>query len=278
MQQPPLPAACQPLSNDDFARLKAARGRLWTDPRTQCLTCSKADGNTYRWYADAERTQIETYDCDCRNQWLLHLWLLNAGIGLNYQRLSWDDVRTVAPEVRVEIEQYALNAAAHIASGRNLVLWSSSPGTGKTLMLMLLCKALLIQGYGVQTSQFNDIIDLFTSSWRDTAEREQWNRRVRNVDVLGIDDWGKEHKGRIELVESMLDQVIRGRVSDDAPTIITTNLTPDQMQQGYGGYVMSLLSEKATFIEIKGTDFRPTRLALSHAEMKQGLTRPITVV
>lgn len=279
MKPPSNPAACQPLSNEDFARLKAARPRLWTDPRQSCLTCLKRNDCTYQWYVDGSREQIETYECNCREQWLLHLWLLNAGIGLNYQRLGWDDISTNVPTPVVDaIRDYAFNAALHVSSGRNVVLWSTSAGTGKTLLMMLLSKALLAQGYAVHASQFNEVIDLFTSSWRDASEREQWNRRVRNVDVLGWDDWGKEHKGRIEMVESMVDQIIRARVSDDAPTIITTNLTPQQIQQGYGGYVMSLLSEKALFIEITGQDYRPTRLSLSQAELSKGLSRPITVV
>jgi hypothetical protein len=28
--------------------------------------------------------------CDCKEQWILHLWMLNAGIGLAYQRLGWE--------------------------------------------------------------------------------------------------------------------------------------------------------------------------------------------
>lgn len=273
-----MPEACAPLSNQDFARLKAARPRMWTDPRSTCLTCLKQDNNTYRWYTNGERTEVATYACDCRTQWLMHLWFLNAGIGTNYQKLSWDDVATIDPAIVDQIMGYAVNAARRIADGRNLVLWSSGPGTGKTLLLTLLCKALMVQGVQVHFSQFNEIIDLFTNSWRDRAEQDEWNRRVRNVDALAIDDMGKENKGRLEMVESMLDQIIRARVADSAPTIITTNLTPQEMQAGYGVYAMSLLTEAADFIEIPGGDYRPQRNALRSQEAQLGLARPIVAV
>lgn len=278
MKPPPLPDACRLITNADLALLRAARPRLWLDPRKSCLTCLKADGSTYRWYADGTRAEIATYECNCRDQWLLHLWLLNAGIGLNYQRLSWDDVATVPAHVVEQIQEYALHAATAVSSGQSLVLWSTGSGTGKTLMLMLLCKALMAQGYEAYASLFTDIIDLFTSSWRVPAEREQWNRRVRNAQILAIDDLGKENGGRIQIVEDALDQVIRTRVANDAPTAITTNLTPEQVQQGYGGYIMSLLSEKATFIEVPGVNFRARRLVLAQKESQLGLSRPITVV
>jgi DNA replication protein DnaC len=276
------PRACTPLTDQDLNRLKAARTRLWTDPKATCLTCLKQNGNTFRWYdqTDGRRdeSKIATYDCLCVDQWLMHLWFLDAGIPLNYQRLSWDDVRAVPQPIVAQIMQYAVEAARNIAAGRNLILWSANPGTGKTLLLALLAKALMVEGFKVHFSQFNEIIDLFTSSWRDQAEREQWNRRVRNVDVLAMDDWGKEHKGRLEMVEAMVDQIIRARVSDSAPTIITTNLTPQQMQDGYGGYVMSLLSETADFISIDGADYRPRRRELTRQETDLGLARPITAV
>ncbi|WP_428957803.1 ATP-binding protein [Streptomyces sp. cg35] len=280
--QPPLPSACQPLANADFERLKAARPRLWTDPKATCLTCLKKDGSTYRWYdTDAlERTPeaVVTYECNCRDQWLMHLWFLNAGIPLNYQRLGWGDVKTVDPQVVEQLVTYAVQGARSIAQGRNLILWSKSPGTGKTLLLALLCKALMLNGYQVHFAQFNEIIDLFTDSWRDKTEREQWKRRVRNVDVLAMDDWGKEHKGRLEMVEAMVDQIVRARVGDSAPTVFTTNLTPDEIQQNYGLYAMSLLTEAADFIEIGGADYRPRRRELTRQEADLGLARPITAV
>jgi DNA replication protein DnaC len=272
-----LPAACAPLSDEDYERLKAGRPRLWTNPKQTCITCLKQDGNTYRWYAEGSREDVVTYECNCRDQWLLHLWLLNAGIGLNYQRLTWEDIATIPADVVSQVMDYAVNAAQNIAQGRNVVLWSPGAGTGKTLLLILLMKELMKLGIRIHFSQFNSVIDLFTDSWRDKAEREQWNRRVRNVDVLSLDDIGKENKGRIDMVESMIDQVLRARVADALPTFITTNWTPQQLEQGYGSYVSSLLSE-ATFIEVTGLDFRRRRGERMAEEARQGLTRPITVV
>jgi DNA replication protein DnaC len=208
----------------------------------------------------------------------MHLWFLNAGIPLNYQRLGWDDVKTVPQPVVDQVMSYALQAARNIAAGRNLILWSKTPGTGKTLLLALLSKFLMANGFQVHFSQFNEVIDLFTSSWRDKEEREQWTRRVRNVDVLAIDDWGKENKGRIEMVESMVDQIVRSRVADAAPTVFTTNLTPQEIQSGYGVYAMSLLTEAADFIEVTGADYRPARRELTRQEADLGLARPITAV
>ena len=204
--------------------------------------------------------------------------MLNAGIPLNYQRLGWDDVKAVPRSIVDQVMAYALQAARAIASGRNLILWSKSPGTGKTLLLALLAKFLMANGWQVHFSQFNEVLDLFTSSWRDKDEKEHWTRRVRNVDVLAMDDMGKENKGRIDVVDDMVDRIIRSRVSDAAPTIITSNRSPQEIQEGYGVYAMSLLTEAADFIEVTGADYRPVRRELSRQEAELGLARPITAV
>lgn len=280
---PQAPAACQPLTNTDFERLIAARPDLWLNPRKTCITCLKHTKGpdaeqTFLWWADPERTEAAVYACDCDSQWLMHLWMLNAGIGLAYQRMDWEDVTSVPASVCEEVMAYAVQGARNVAQGRNLILWSPDAGTGKTLLMTLLIKALMAQGIAAYFAQFNDVIDLFTGSWRDEEERAEWDRRVRNVGVLAMDDIGKEHKGRSDLVESMVDQVIRYRVANSKPVFLTTNYTPEKIQQGYGGYVMSLLSEQADFIQLPGQDFRPRRRDIARREAALGLARPITVV
>ncbi len=280
--QPPLPAACVPLLNEDLARLRAARPRLWGNPAERCLTClheTKQGDHTYRWWADPEQTEVATYECRCRDQWQLHCWLLDAGIGLAYQRLSWDDVTAVPAHIQDQVMTYAVNGQRNVATGRNLVLWSKEPGTGKTLLLTLLIKTLMAsQGLDAHFAQFQDIIDLHTGGWRKEEERAHFTRRVRNIGILGIDDIGKEHPGRSEIVDPMVDQIIRARVADSLPVVISTNKTPDELRALYGDYAMSLLAEQADFIEVTGTNFRPQRNAASQREADLGLSRPITVV
>lgn len=280
--QPPLPAACTPLLNEDLARLRTARPRLWTNPAERCLTClheTTGGERTYQWWTDPQRSGTDTYECRCRDQWLMHCWLLDAGIGLAYQRLSWDDVTAVPGRVQDQVMTYAVQGQRNVATGRNLVLWSQNPGTGKTLLLTLLIKTLMAsQGVDAHFAQFQDIIDLHTGGWRKEDERAHFTRRVRNVGILGIDDIGKEHAGRSEIVDPMVDQIIRARVADSLPVAITTNKTPDELRAVYGGGAMSLLTEQADFIEVTGADFRPQRNIDSQREAALGLSRPITVV
>lgn len=269
---PPLPAHVRTLSTADAARLKAQYPGLWPDPQKTCITCQKT--GSYRWYVD---DAVVEHDCDCVSQWRLHRWLLNAGVGTWYQRLSWADATAVSADTQRSVMEYVRDHQQNVDAGLGLVLWSESLGIGKTLMAVLTAKSLVREGEDVFFVQFNDLIDYFTAGWRDEDERRWFNRRVRNADVLVIDDLGREHKGRSEVVESMLDQVIRHRTAMAQPTIITTNNTPDMVKRGYGSNVMSLLSERSLWVPLAGADFRGASNERTKSEKRDGLTRPLVL-
>lgn len=274
---PALPAHCRTLSTVDAARLNASGQGVWTDPSKRCLTCHKA--LVFRWYAPRSREESSAveYECECVDQWMLHRWLLNAGIGTGYQRLSWDDAVAVPAHIQERAMAYVVDHEVHVDAGLGLVLWSPDRGTGKTLMATLVAKELMARGEDLYFCQFNDMIDHFTAGWRDEEERRWFNRRVRNAGVLVVDDLGREHKGRSEVTESMLDQVVRHRVAMARPTIITTNYTEKQVREGYGPNVMSLLTECSQWVEVPGTDYRQRHGERILAEKQLGLTRPLVV-
>lgn len=268
LQSLPLPpAACKPLSDVDSRRLREKFPTLWSSPQKGCLSCQ--DTGTLRW-AD------QTYRCDCRNQWMMHRWMLNAGVGLWHQRLSWQDVDTVPPAVLTELGAYLEGHKGNIRAGLGLVLWSPDRGTGKTLLAVLATKTLMGFGVDCYFVQFSEMIDTFTAGWRDEAERAWFNKRIRNATMLVIDDLGREHKGRSEVVESMLDQVIRHRVANALPTLLTTNYSPQEIQGGYGPNVMSLLYERSAWVEVAGRDYRTRSNERARTEIASGYSRPIT--
>src|SRR5690606_38450368 len=111
-------------------------------------------------------------------------------------------------------------------------------------------------------------------------EKAWFHRRIKNADVLVMDDVGREHQGRTRsgLPESTFDEVLRHRVAAGTPTIITTNLDMQALQEGYGGNVMSLLHERSTTYRFTGADFRDTARVRLVDEVEMGLTRPVVLV
>lgn len=270
---PPNPAACTTLSDVDALRINRSGQTNWANPHQTCPNCLK----TGRFKSRDDSGQIVEFECRCVEQWKMHRWMLNAGIGMRYQRLSWIDATGVNATSMAAVLAYVDNAERNLASGRGLTLGSPHKGTGKTLLATLLLKTLLAGGTDGYFTQFNDMLDAFSAGWRNEEERHWFQRRVRNAGVLVVDDIGREHKGRSEVAEAMFDTVIRARVSAAAPTIITTNYTLEQMYEGYGGNVLSLLSEVNTYIDFPGVDFRPKAQDRTVQDDIDGIVRPITV-
>lgn len=269
---PEVPDPCRPLNMVDLERLRQQHPDLWMDPNNACITCNKQPVFRARYQGE-----VQDMVCNCVNQWLMHLWMHNSGIGTHYQRLSWSDVTHVPQNVVDEVFDYLDHAEGNLTGGHGLTLWSPSKGTGKTMLLTLVLKRLLREGYRCYFVTFQDMLDYYTGTWRNADERAWFVRKVRNAQVLAIDDIGRESKGRENITEAMFDQVLRPRVAADTPTLISTNFTPEQMYQGYGGNVLSLLSQANHKIEVPGADFRPIQRQQADHDILHGVRRPLVV-
>jgi DNA replication protein DnaC len=271
-QLPYPPDPCLPLNDADMARLKRVKPGLWTDWHKRCITCSKQG-----WFRtrDPRTGEIVEYDCNCCDQWLMHLWFSNAGIGLTFQRLGWANATSVPEAAKKVALDYALKAEANLRLGRGLIFYSQNKGTGKTLLSTLLAKQMLADGHDVHFIQFNELLDSYQNSWRDKDLQVWFAQRIRNAKFLVIDDIGREYKGRIGVVESMFDQVVRARSAESLPTIITSNITPENMREDYGDNIASLLTESYSLVKVDGPDYRPTVLANSERDAEEDLSYPV---
>lgn len=272
---PPLSPKVRPLTTEQGRRLAATFPGLPTV--SNCVTCRGA--GTFRWYAPGSRdtATIGTYRCSCKDQFILHRRFLNSGIHENYQRLGWDDFLYLPDDALAAVVEYVENAAALVAAGFGMVIHGDK-GNGKTLMSNLLVKALIAEGYDCYANTFSTMIDTFADGWRDKADREWFNQRVRNADVLLIDDLFRErNKGAGTVGENTLEETLRHRIARSKPTIVTMNPDPMEIERAYGSHTVSLLAERSTTYRFTGPDRRAEMNARFRQEVLSGLTRPIVV-
>ena len=252
------------LPDHDAQKLYEANPKLKPSYRDYCPTCGTS--GKYRWKG-------EEHECDCRQQLNLHKHYLSAGVGVSYQRLSWEDYQG-DPKVKELCDKYISNASQYVARGVGIVLHGSF-GSGKTLAMNLLIKDLIHLGYDCYATTFASMIELFTAGWRSPDEQRWFQRKVVQSDVLLLDDLGRELKRNTKLSESTFDDVLRTRVQAGKVTFITTNLTPAEMGEGYGSAVLSLLQESSVVREVQGGDFRPQANQRMRDEIGAGEVRPI---
>jgi len=254
------------LSDEDAARLYSLHN-IHASPNDYCPTCLKE--GFYFW-----PTKNDRVECDCRQQLQYYKHYLNAGIGALYQRLDWSDYNFPNEELDDLVTSYIANAKQMVARGIGLILMGDI-GTGKTLLATLMLKELLKAEYSVFSTTFAGMIDMFTAGWNSNDEKEFFLERVKKSDILLIDDIGKEYKTKNGLGSSTFDAVLRSRVQEGKPTFITTNLTVDDMEEGYGSAILSLLAETSIMHVVEGSDFRQKAGQRKIQEVMNGLTRPI---
>ena len=149
--------------------------------------------------------------------------------------------------------------------GLGLYLWGSN-GTGKTHLMGCSFMKLISKGYKVRLFSMDEIVDKFTSSWYSDEDRHELNNILRNIDFLGIDEFGKnvDKDGNPvylpDLVKRVMESVIRFRVQMNKPIWITSNTDPKYVNEVFSEDVASLLNEAVVPICVRGADFRKTIL------------------
>lgn len=253
------------LSDDDADRLYVRRPELAAGPWDYCPTCGTT--KTYRWRG------ID-HECNCMMQVQLCKHYSSAGIGDTYQRLDWSDLEIDDQKMLHDIQGYLDNYQRYLARGIGLLLLGPV-GTGKTMVANLVLKELIKRGCTGFATTFANTIEAFTSTWR-TPENKQWfARKFMHSDVLLLDDLGRELRGGSNLPASTFDMILRTRVQESRPTILTSNSTVNDLSIGYGAQVLSLLQEQSIVYPFTGNDFREKANARSRTEITDNEVRPI---
>lgn len=270
------------LEEPESTRLRQQNLALWESPQTSCITCrfelKENREKTFRWWNDV-RTEIVTWECNCIHQWIMNRYMLNNGIENDQQRFGWGDIEVVSPGILEAAQDYLENSYAFVDAGLGLVFHSPNRNTGKTLMLILMAKRLMWEGFDVFTAQMTTVIDLYRKGWKSETGQEHFERRIMNCQVLILDGMGQESTGdnSVEFIDRLVDRVLRHRAAAGYPTLIGTPLGEDGIAQKYGDRISGILTGHSTFVDASGAAF--TRLHLrTMDEARKGLKRPLVVM
>jgi len=216
----------------------------------------------------------EDHTCgDCKVQLQLYKHYLRAGIGLNYQKLSWEDFH--GDEKALNLANIYLSQHKEFVKGGMGLLYNGSWGTGKTLLTSLIAKELVKLGYKVYFATFTQMVDEFTRGWGSNDDKARFESKVVKSDVFFLDDIGKEFRTKNNLSEATFDHVLRQRALDNRPTFITTNMSIEELNEGYGSAIFSLLKERMIVHTMEGIDYREYARDRTLDEIKNGTTRKI---
>lgn len=182
-------------------------------------------------------------------------WLHNIPLG--YQNLVWEEWPDETENQRVakaSMDLYVENWDRLALNGVGLTFFSTGLGTGKTWGATSTLKRLVKQGVDGWFAPFYEVKGYFEIE--DKKERDFRIRRVKESGLLVLDEVREPTSvAQKNFYADKLEELIRPRTDNNYPTIITTNMTPEAMEDTYPR-VFSLMFAKNVTIELNGADYR----------------------
>jgi len=169
-------------------------------------------------------------------------------------------------EYKQKVSSYLAKLDEMLSAGIGLFLWSDENSTGKTSIAVLVLKqALRLR----RTAYFEESGRLKAALIRaeEFEENVPIERRIRMVNVLVLDDVGKEYRTESGFAENVIESVLRDRSQNLKTTILTSNIRPNRIETVYSADLAALLREMMIPIKVSGYDWR----AVKAEELRQML-------
>jgi DNA replication protein DnaC len=264
------------LTNQEYEKVEKLAKKSGI-PLSQCPTCLatkiEISPDIWGWENGAYLYHGERFLCDCEVQKALRKHYLLANIGDQYQRLSLDQWRG-PQEIRETVETYLDRWKNFKQHGMGLEFASERLGVGKTFLACHVGKELIKLGENVYFTPFLEVISALS---HEGDETEEVSKRMRDTTVLILDEVVPPYtQAQARLFAAKFEELIRHRQNYNMPTIMTTNLSPEDLHANYPR-PYSLLEAKQLRIVLDGEDARQNWIAMENLELAMnGEVRPIS--
>ncbi len=225
----------------------------YTDVKYTCAVCSdtgyKPDG----------------YMCSCMRE-LIRLESIKAsGMGKLIEKQSFENFdiewyKSSEDEYEHMKKVYAqllgFSEKFNESIGKTYLLMGKT-GTGKTHLSTAVAKKIIERGFSVLYDSFQNIISDFETDHFKNAygQHELLGEKYLTVDLLIIDDLGTEFTS--QFTRSVLYNIVNTRQNKGLSTIISTNLTPEELSAKYEDRIFSRLTGTQTkVLQFRGRDRR----------------------
>jgi DNA replication protein DnaC len=224
----------------------------YTDIHYTCEKCSDTG------YIDGVKS------CSCLRELIIKGRIEASAMGKLLEKQSFDnfDLGRYSYDEKIQEKMKAnlLLAKAYVRDfgkkAENLLLIGST-GTGKTHISSSIANELIHRGYDVIYDSAQNIISDFESDrFRNSYGKEE-NKSEKYLDctLLIIDDLGTEFQNAFTL--STIYNLLNSRQNRGLATILSTNLTPDELARKYEDRIYSrIIGSGCKILSFKGRDNR----------------------
>ena len=205
--------------------------------------------------------------CSCLRELIIKGRIEESAMGKLIEKQSFDNfelgVYAYDPKVQERMKMIlamAKNYVRDFKEKRENLLLIGKTGTGKTHISTAIARELIHQGYDVIYDSTQNIISDFESDRFKSGYGREENKSEKylNCTLLIIDDLGTEFQNSFTV--STLYNLLNARQNSDLPTIISTNLSPEELSAKYEDRIFSRIMGSGTkVLPFNGKDMRVSR-------------------
>lgn len=223
----------------------------YTEPKFSCQLCS-------------DTGSVDMKLCSCFKKMLITENIKSSGIGSLIEKQSFDNFDTERYRAEPELYEHmkinvakAKKFAESFGKPYGNLLLMGKTGVGKTHISTSIAKVVIESGYNVLYDSSQNIVsdfeaDRFKSGYGPYEPKAD---KYLECDLLIIDDLGTEFVNQFTI--SCLYNLINTRQNRALPTVVSTNLTTEELITKYEGRISSrLLGAGVTVLMFDGDDYR----------------------
>ena len=156
-------------------------------------------------------------------------------------------------EIMTRILGYCKKYALNFSKNSESLFMCGETGLGKTHLSLSIAKEVIAKGYNVA---YDSIINYLNEIQKEHYGKSDKNTlaTITSVDLLILDDLGAEVNNPFN--HSTIYNIINTRINRNLPTIISSNLTNNDVSERYDDRVASRIFGEYTYLKFVGNDIR----------------------
>ncbi len=200
--------------------------------------------------------------CHCFKQAIIRLLYEQSGLEKsleteNFDHLSYDYYEGEALECFRRTVSISRNFIETFDTDYHNLFFYGTVGTGKSFLSSCIARELLESEHSVVYMSAIHLFEILSKSMFDYKQKEDlvaYNRALFDCDLLIIDDLGTEYPTNV--VSSVFFSLLNGRNIAQKSTIISTNLSFEDVSNRYSDRSFSRIMQNYTICKFTGPDIR----------------------